>query len=88
MPSEPTPDDAFDIFWLEAQAIASFIEQLDVDSEVAGILVREGFSNIEQIASAPATRLNGIDEFDEEITEALQSRAQIALNGGINHADP
>ena len=56
-----------------------FIEQLDVDEEVAAILVSEGFSSIEEVAYVPESELMEIDEFDEEIVQELRSRARDAL---------
>ena len=56
-----------------------FHEQLDVDEEVAAILVQEGFSSIEEVAYVPASEMLGIEEFDEEIVEELRTRARDAL---------
>ena len=56
-----------------------FMEHLDVDEEVAGILVAEGFSSIEEVAYVPESELLEIDEFDEEIVAELRGRARDAL---------
>ena len=56
-----------------------FMKQLDVDEDVASILVQEGFSSIEEIAYVPTTELAGIEEFDEQIVEELRSRARDML---------
>jgi N utilization substance protein A len=56
-----------------------FMKQLDVDEDVATILVQEGFSTIEEIAYVPTTELVGIEEFDEEIVEELRNRARDVL---------
>src|SRR5690606_25279142 len=56
-----------------------FMDQLDVDAEVAAILVQEGFSSIEEIAYVPAAELLEIEEFDEEIVEELRGRARDVL---------
>jgi len=56
-----------------------FVEQLDVDEEVALILVQEGFTTVEEVAYVPQQELLDIDEFDESIVEELRSRAQDAL---------
>lgn len=56
-----------------------FMEQLDVDEDVAGILVQEGFSSIEEIAYVPASELQSVEEFDEEIVEELRGRARDVL---------
>jgi N utilization substance protein A len=58
---------------------AAFMQQLDVDEEVAAILVQEGFSNIEEVAYISKQELLNIDEFDEGIAEELQNRARDAL---------
>jgi transcription termination/antitermination protein NusA len=57
----------------------TFMKQLDVDADVASILVQEGFSTIEEIAYVPASELNGIEEFDEEIVKELRTRARDVL---------
>ena len=56
-----------------------FMEQLDVDAEVASILAQEGFSTVEEIAYVPASEMAEIEEFDEEIVEELRSRARDVL---------
>ena len=64
----------------EAKALLeAFKEHLDVDEEVALILVQEGFSTIEEIAYVPTSELVGIEEFDETIVEELRSRARDVL---------
>jgi N utilization substance protein A len=56
-----------------------FMKQLDVDADVASILAQEGFSTIEEIAYVPASELNAIEEFDEEIVKELRNRARDVL---------
>jgi N utilization substance protein A len=56
-----------------------FMEQLDVDEDVAAILVQEGFSSIEEVAYVPAQEMVAIEEFDEQIVEELRSRAKDVL---------
>ena len=56
-----------------------FVDQLDVDEEVASILVQEGFTTVEEIAYVPREELLDIEEFEEEIVDELRSRAQDAL---------
>jgi N utilization substance protein A len=56
-----------------------FMKQLDVDEDVAGILVGEGFSSIEEIAYVPQSELAGIEEFDEAIVQELRNRARDVL---------
>ena len=59
--------------------IELFSKQLDVDEEVALILVQEGFSTIEEVAYVPASELVAIEEFEEDIVEELRSRARDVL---------
>jgi N utilization substance protein A len=56
-----------------------FMEQLDVDEDVAAILVQEGFSSIEEIAYVPASELLSVEEFDEGIVDELRGRARDVL---------
>ncbi|MDE2107747.1 MAG: transcription termination/antitermination protein NusA, partial [Gammaproteobacteria bacterium] len=56
-----------------------FMEQLDVDEDVAAILVQEGFSSIEEIAYVPASELLSVEEFDEAMVEELRGRARDVL---------
>src|SRR5690349_13044765 len=62
-----------------AKLVQSFKEQLDVDEEVAAILVQAGFSTIEEIAYVPAAELASIEEFDEDIVKELRNRARDVL---------
>jgi len=61
------------------ELIELFSKQLDVDEEVALILVQEGFSTIEEVAYVPTSELVAIEEFDEDIVEELRSRARDVL---------
>ena len=56
-----------------------FREKLDVDENVAEILVEEGLTTLNEVAHVPLEELAGIEGFDEEIAKELQSRAQDAL---------
>jgi N utilization substance protein A len=56
-----------------------FIEKLDVDEEVAQILVEEGFSTLEEVAYVPINEMLEIEQFDEETVNELRSRARNAL---------
>ena len=60
-------------------SVEAFMEQLDVDEDIAGILVQEGFSSIEELAYVPVKELLDIEGFDEEIVEELRNRARDAL---------
>ena len=66
----------------EAEQIAArdlFTAKLEVDAEIAQILVQEGFSTVEEIAYVPTAELLGIEGFDEDIVEELRARARDAL---------
>jgi len=56
-----------------------FIEKLDVDEDVADILVKEGFSTIEEVAYVPIEEMVQIAAFDEETVTELRSRATAAI---------
>jgi N utilization substance protein A len=56
-----------------------FMKALDVDEDVATVLVQEGFSSIEEIAYVPTNELLGIEEFDADIVEELRNRARDVL---------
>jgi N utilization substance protein A len=56
-----------------------FMERLDVDEEVANILIEEGFSTLEEIAYVPINELNEIEAFDEDTVNELRNRARNAL---------
>ncbi len=58
---------------------AVFIEKLDVDEEVADILVQEGFSNLEEVAYVPINEMLEIEAFDEDTVNELRRRARNAL---------
>ncbi len=56
-----------------------FMDMLDVDEEVAVILVQEGFTSIDEIAYVPVSEMLEIEEFDEAIVEELRGRAKDIL---------
>jgi len=56
-----------------------FIEKLDVDEEVAQILIDEGFSNLEEVAYVPMNEMLEIEAFDEDTVNELRRRARDAL---------
>ena len=56
-----------------------FVEKLDVDEEVAEILVQEGFSTLEEIAYVPLAEMSEIEAFDEDTINELRKRARAAL---------
>ena len=56
-----------------------FMAKLDVDEEVANILIEEGFSSLEQVAYVPLNEMLEISAFDENIVNELRTRAKDAL---------
>jgi len=56
-----------------------FIEKLDVDQEVADILIEEGFSTLEEVAYVPLTEMLEIEAFDEATVNELRDRARNVL---------
>ncbi|MBZ4201898.1 MAG: transcription termination factor NusA [Methylovulum sp.] len=56
-----------------------FIDQLDVDEDVALILAEVGFNSVEEIAYVPVSEMLEIEGFDEELVNELRSRAKDAL---------
>lgn len=64
----------------EQQALINlFMDKLDVDEEVAGILAEEGFSTLEDVAYVSVEEFLAIEGFDAEIVGELRDRAQTAL---------
>ncbi len=61
------------------KAKQEFMELLDVDEEIADILVEVGLNSIEEIAYIPVDEMLEIEGFDEELVDALRSRAKDAL---------
>lgn len=59
--------------------LQAFMAELDVDEELAGILVEEGFTSLEEIAYVPAEELLQIDELDADTVEELRTRARDVL---------
>ena len=53
--------------------------KLDVDEDVAGILVQEGFTTLDEVAYVPRQELLDIEEFDEALVDELRRRAEDAL---------
>ena len=62
-----------------AEIRARLMEQLDVDEDVAVILVQEGFTSLEEVAYVPKQELLDIEEFDEALVDELRSRAEDGL---------
>jgi transcription termination/antitermination protein NusA len=59
--------------------VEAFMKQLDVDEDVATILVQEGFSTVEEVAYLPQSELASIEEFDDEMVKELRNRARDVL---------
>lgn len=56
-----------------------FMAKLDIDADVATILIQEGFSSLEEVAYVPLDEMNQIEEFDETLVSELRQRADDAL---------
>ncbi|MEE3158130.1 MAG: transcription termination factor NusA, partial [Pseudomonadota bacterium] len=59
--------------------LRNFVDELDVDEEVAQMLVEEGFTTLEEVAYVPMEELMEIDGFDEDIVNELRARAKDRL---------
>lgn len=71
------------------------MEKLDVDEEIADVLVSEGFTSLEEVAYVPKEEMLAIEEFDEDIVDELQHRAsdilltqEIASEEKMSEAEP
>ncbi len=78
-----------------AAAQQLFMEQLNVDENVASVLVREGFTSLDEVAYVPKQEMVAIEGFDDDLVEELRSRARdvlltkaIALEEKIDMAEP
>ena len=56
-----------------------FMEKLDVDEEIADMLIAEGFTSLEQVAYVPLEEMLEIESFDEDMANELRTRAKDAL---------
>jgi N utilization substance protein A len=56
-----------------------FMERLDVDEDVAEVLVQEGFTSLEEVAYVPLSEMQEIEAFDEDSINELRARARDAL---------
>jgi N utilization substance protein A len=64
----------------ESTAIrALFMSKLDVDEEIADILIEEGFTSLEEVAYVPITEMLEIEAFDEDTVNELRARAKDTL---------
>ncbi len=57
----------------------TFMEKLDIDEELADLLIDEGFSTLEEVAYVPLAEMLEIDGLDEEIVNELRNRARNVL---------
>ena len=65
----------------EAETLTEFFkEHLEVDDDVAGILVEEGFTSLQEVAYVPVDEFANIEGFDEDIISELRERAKEALS--------
>jgi N utilization substance protein A len=62
-----------------ASVRALFVEKLDVDEDLANLLIQEGFSTLEEVAYVPINEMLEIEGLDETIVNELRSRAKDAL---------
>jgi N utilization substance protein A len=75
-----TPEESQNRQEVERSGLRStFMSKLDVDEEVADILIDEGFTGLEEIAYVPMQELLEIDAFDEDTINELRTRARNAL---------
>lgn len=75
-----TPEESLNRQEVERSGLrATFMNKLDVDEEVADILIDEGFTGIEEIAYVPMQELLEIEAFDEDTINELRTRARNAL---------
>jgi len=75
-----TPEESQDRQEQERAALRhTFISRLDVDEEVADILIDEGFTGLEEVAYVPMQELLEIEAFDEDTVNELRTRARNAL---------
>lgn len=56
-----------------------FMQKLDIDADVATILIQEGFTTLEEVAYVPREEMVEIEEFDENLVDELRKRADDAL---------
>ncbi len=78
-----------------ASTVTLFVESLNVEPDVAELLVHEGFTSLDEVAYVPKHEMLSIEGFDEATVDALQSRArdvlltrEIAFEEKIDMAEP
>lgn len=72
-----------------SKLIDLFVDRLQVDEEIAALLVESGFSSLEEVAYVPKEELLEVEAFDEEIVEELRSRANdVLLQRALSGEEP
>ncbi len=61
------------------ELVERFMNDLDVDEDVAAVLVEEGFTSLEEVAYVPKEEMMAIEGFDEDVVDELRRRAKDAL---------
>ncbi|MBE9562871.1 MAG: transcription termination/antitermination protein NusA [Proteobacteria bacterium] len=61
------------------EIVQLFMDDLEIDKEIAEILLQEGFSSLEEVAYVPFNEMLNIEEFDEELVKELRTRAKDTL---------
>jgi N utilization substance protein A len=75
-----TPEESAEKSEKEASSVRQlFMDKLDVDQEVADILIEEGFNTLEEVAYVPLSEMLEIDSFDEDTVNELRTRARDSL---------
>jgi N utilization substance protein A len=75
-----TPEESADKTEKEVAVVRQiFMDKLDVDQEVADILIEEGFNTLEEVAYVPLSEMLEIDAFDEDTVNELRTRARDSL---------
>ncbi len=67
---------------LEAESAAIrvlFMEKLDIDEDIANVLIEEGFYSLEEVAYVPLSEMLEIESFDEATVHELRERARNVL---------
>ncbi len=62
-----------------AETRVVFMEKLDIDEELADLLIEEGFSSLEEVAYVPLAEMLEIEGLDEDIVNELRNRARNVL---------
>lgn len=54
----------------------TFMDKLDIDKEIATVLVKMGLTSVEEVAYIPVEEITEVEGFDEELIEAIRNRAK------------